>query len=222
MFAKSLDLPLTFEWFPQRMGFIRNTLRSRTSNSGDYKCDIVMGVPDNFELAATTNAYMRSSWAIVYVKGRALDDVDSPNALAELSEQRKAGLRLGSFDRSPVNKWILAQGLMDALRPYPMMNGDARAYPGQIIENDLVAGDIDAAFVWGPIAGYFASQITEHQLVVIPMDSEPGITLDYQISMAVRFGEPQWLETVNGLVAKHQPEIDRILREYGVPLRALE
>ena len=117
LFADALDLPLSFEWFPQRMGFIRNTLRSRSAATGDYKCDIVMGVPDNFELAMTTKAYMRSSWAIVYVQGRGLDDVDSPAALAGLNAERKSGLRLGCFDRSPTAKWLLKHDLIGAIRP---------------------------------------------------------------------------------------------------------
>ena len=222
LFADALDLPLIFEWFPQRMGFIRNTLRSRSTQTGDYKCDIVMGVPDNFELAMTTRPYMRSVWAIVYVKGRGLDDVDSPVALAKLSAERKSALRLGCFDRSPTVKWLLKHGLIDAIRPYPMMTGDARAYPGQVIERDLVAGDIDAAFVWGPIAGYFTDRIVDRELALMPMASEPGMQLDYRIAMAVRFGESQWLATINELIDRHQRDIDRILRQYGVPLLPMD
>ena len=40
--------------------------------------------------------------------------------------------------------------------------------------------------------------------------------------MAVRFGESRWLQTVNDLIAKHQADIERILRDYEVPLLPLQ
>ena len=60
LFADDLKLPIEYTWFPQRMGFIRNTLRSTETEGGGFKCDIVMSVPANFELAATTKPYYRS------------------------------------------------------------------------------------------------------------------------------------------------------------------
>ncbi|MGH8507824.1 MAG: hypothetical protein ACREVH_03795, partial [Gammaproteobacteria bacterium] len=45
LFAGDLKLPLDYTWFPQRIGFIRNTLRNNDAADGRYKCDIVMGVP---------------------------------------------------------------------------------------------------------------------------------------------------------------------------------
>ena len=44
MLAAELELPTSYTWFPQRMGFIRNTLRARGAD-GEYKCDVVMGLP---------------------------------------------------------------------------------------------------------------------------------------------------------------------------------
>ena len=58
-----------------------------------------------------------------------------------------------------------------------MMNADPQQYPGEIIEKDLAAGKIDVAIVWGPIAGYFAQRVKSPALIVVPMKSEPGVTL---------------------------------------------
>src|SRR5919106_2649452 len=49
LFASDLGIPLRYEWFPQRIGFIRNTLKNNNTLDGSYKCDLVMGVPENFE-----------------------------------------------------------------------------------------------------------------------------------------------------------------------------
>ncbi len=222
LFAQDLKLPLQFEWFPQRIGFIRNTLKNSNTPDESFKCDIVMGVPSNFELAATTKPYFRSSWAMVYVKGRGLDAVKSPHDLVNLPHEDKGKLRIGLFDQSPAALWVMKHGLMDHAIPYPMLAGDARAYPGEIIEKDLVSDKVNLTFVWGPIAGYFAKQIKDHEVVVIPMNSEPGFKFDYSIAMAVRFGEKEWKEQINRLIDKHQDEIHKILTDYGVPLAGKE
>src|SRR5690606_20796314 len=99
LFADKLGIPVRYTWFPQRIGFIRNTLRDNDTPDGEYKCDLVMGVIDNFELAATTRPYMRSSWAMVYVKGRGLDYIQSQDDLANLSQEQKEQLRIGIWDR---------------------------------------------------------------------------------------------------------------------------
>ena len=218
IFAKDLGLPLQYEWFPQRIGFIRNTLKNNDTPDESYKCDIVMGVVDNFELAATTKPYYRSTWVMVYIKGRGLDEVKAPRDLINLPPERKEKLRIGLFDKSPASQWVLKYGLMGQMIPYQIMSGDARAYPGQILEQDLVNDKINVTFIWGPIAGYFAKRIKDPELVIIPMNSEPGIKFDYQITMAVRRGEKAWKEQVNQLIDKHKDDIHGILTEYGVPL----
>jgi mxaJ protein len=218
LFAHDLGLPLQYEWFPQRLGFIRNTLKNNDTPDGGYKCDLVMGVPEKFELAATTKPYYRSTWAMVYVKGRGLDEIRLPQDLINLPPEKKSRLRIGVFDQSPAAHWLYQHGLMVYAIPYPIMSGDARAYPGQIIEKDLVDDKINLTFVWGPIAGYFAKQIKAHEIVVIPMRSEDTIKFDYGIAMAVRFGEKAWKEQITQLIDKHKEEIRAILANYGVPL----
>ena len=54
LLAKELGWKLEYTWFPQRMGFIRNTLRARDPNSDVYKCDLVIGWATGAEMAATT------------------------------------------------------------------------------------------------------------------------------------------------------------------------
>ncbi len=220
LFARDLRLPLRFEWFPQRIGFIRNTLYNRNTADGGYKCDIVMGVPEKFELTATSKAYMRTSWALVYVRGRHLDEVREAEELLALPAARLRSLKIGSFDRSPANAWMAKRGLLGNLRPYQSMTGDVRAYPGLVIANDLLGGAIDALFIFGPIAGYFAGRLTDSELVVLPMKNNSG-RFEYQLAMGVRHGENNWLVKINALIDKHQERINRILTGYGVPLLPL-
>jgi ABC-type amino acid transport substrate-binding protein len=99
-----------------------------------------------------------------------------------------------------------------------MLNADPGYYPGEIIEKDLAAGKLDAAVVWGPIAGFFARRVANPALAVVPLASEPGVKFDYAIAMGVRHGERDWKATIERLIAENQPALEAILREYGVPL----
>ncbi len=218
LFADSLGLPLQYYWFPQRFKFIRNTLKNNKTPDGSYQCDLVISVPEHFDMAATTQPYYHSTWAMVYVKGRGLDDVKSQEDLINLPPERKKNLRIGLYDVGPATEWAYRHGLLDYMVPYQHMTADVQDYPGRIIEQDLVQDKINVTFEWGPIAGYYAKKIKNPELVVIPMKSEPGIKFDFRFTMATRFGEKAWKQQVNDFITRHRDDIRAILAEYGVPL----
>lgn len=217
LLAAELGWKLEYTWFPQRMGFIRNTLRGREPDSDRFKCDLVPGVPVGFELAATTKPYYRSTYALAYVKGRGLDSVKSPEDLPRLEPSRLKALRLGVVGQTPPADWLLKQGLFDQVVPYQTQSGDPERYPGEIVEKDLVSGAIDVAFVWGPIAGYFAKNANGAEVVVVPFVPDPAIRFDFRIAMGVRFGEREWRERIERLLGANRERIQTILAAYGVP-----
>jgi quinoprotein dehydrogenase-associated probable ABC transporter substrate-binding protein len=217
VFGKALGLPVTYYSFPQRLAFIRNTLRFKLPGQ-DYPCDIVMGVPAGYDQVSVTKPYYRSTYALVFAPGKGMDQVKSGEDFLRLPPATLKALRIGIYDRSPASDWLAKHQLVDQGVPYAMMNADPAQYPGQIIERDLGAGKIDAAIVWGPIAGYFAQRVKNMALTVVPLKSEPGIRFDYQMAMGVRYGEREWKQQVEGLLQSQQAEIQAILREYGVPL----
>ena len=71
LFAGKLGLPVQSYSFPQRMGFIRNTLRYKLPGQ-DFRCDIVMSVPADYDQAWSTAPYYRSTYVLVYPGERAL------------------------------------------------------------------------------------------------------------------------------------------------------
>ena len=220
LLAKELGAELKYEWFPQRMGFIRNTLRSE--ENGVYKCDLVMSVPEHFELAATTKPYYASTYSMVYIKGRGLDSVTEPVMLETLNNERK-DIRFGLFDRGPAQIWVFKHNLMDNMVPYQFQIGDARLNPTEIILNDLYDGKFDVTIVWGPTAAYFATQNKDRgEMVIIPLDDDdpklPEMKFVYNMSMAVRFGDNEWKEQLNGLIDEHQEDINDIISNYGIPI----
>ena len=217
LFAKDLNLPVEYYSFPQRLAFVRNTLRYKLPGQ-DYPCDIIMGVPAGFDQVSATKPYYRSTYALVFAEGKGMDGVKTVEDFLKLDRAVLDKLRIGLYDRSPASEWLNKHKLVDQGVPYQIMNADPAQYPGEIIEKDLASGKIDAAIVWGPIAGYFAKQVKEPKLTVVPLRSEPGVKFDYPMAMGVRYGERDWKQTVESLIEKRKPEITQILRDYGVPL----
>ncbi len=217
LFAQKLGLPVKNYTFPQRMNFIRNTLRYRLPGE-DYACDIVMSVPSDYDQAWPTAPYYRSTYVLVYPKGKGLDAVKRGTDLFALPPERLKSLVIGVYDRSPAGLWLTKHGLEARAKPYPMMSPDPDQYPGAIVDQELAQGRIDAAIVWGPIAGYYARRVRNMDLVIVPLQSEPGVKFDYAIAMGVRQGDRDWRATVDKLIADNQAAVTAILREYAVPL----
>ena len=180
-----------------------------------------MNVPSSFELAATTEPYYTTSYALVYAKGRNLDSVTDPISFIEAVKTSKEKVKIGLSDVGAAQLWVFYNGLMSYITPYQGQPGNPKANPAKILIDDIVSGKIDATVVMGQSAGYWARQYKDKaELVVLPLkdDPEKKIRLTYSFSMAVRFGEKAWKETINKLVKENQAEIEKILMEYNVPL----
>jgi len=128
------------------------------------------------------------------------------------------GLKIGVYERTPAVDWLAKHQLLDQAVPYRLLNADPSHYPGKIIGDDLVKGNIDAAVVWGPIGGYFARRITAPELVVLPLKSEPGVRMDFGVSMGVRQGEKAWRALIQQALDQNRDDILQVLREYGIPM----
>jgi mxaJ protein len=219
LFAQDLGWKLETTWYPQRMGFIRNTLKGKQAGSEKFKCDLVTGVSPDFDLGLPTKVYYTSTYTMVYVKGRGLDDVKTPDDLMKLDPEKRKKLRLGVTARTPVVNWILKNNLVEQMVAIQLQSGDPEKYPGELIEKELSAGNIDAALVWGPIGGYFGKK-SSVPMAVLPFkpDASAESPLQFSIAMGVRYGEKPWRDRVNQFLEKNQAKITAIMTEYGVPL----
>ncbi len=217
LWAKELGLPIEYTWFPQRRGFVRNTLKA-LNESGAYKCDVVIGVATGSDSLLTTKPYYRSTYALVYAKGRNLDDVASGKDFINLNPEIRHRLRIGAFTPTPGVKWLARHGMNEQLVPFLAMSGDPETYPGEIVEKELAEGRLDAAIVWGPIAGFFAKRAKPVKLAVIPLQSEPGIQFDFAISAGVRYGDSERKQVLEELMRKTAAPMLTIFAAYDVPL----
>ena len=215
--ARDLDLPLEVFHYPQRINVVRNTIRYKLPNESEYRCDLLIGVPSDFTAVATTQPYFRSTYVLVYAKGRKLEAASAEQFLA-LDKSVLSALKIGVYERTPAVDWMKKHDLLSQAVPFRLLNADPNHYPGKIIDDSLVGGKIDAAIVWGPIGGYFAKRITSAELVVVPLKSEPGVRMDFGVAMGVRQGEKAWLALVQQALDQSRDDISQLLRQYGIPL----
>jgi quinoprotein dehydrogenase-associated probable ABC transporter substrate-binding protein len=203
--AKKLDKELAYAWFPQSVGFIRNTLAA-------HRCDVIMSFPQGGELAQSTNPYYRTAYALVFKRGNGLDAVE------RLSDERLKGRRLGVVAGTPPATYLAMDGLMGNAKGYPLVVDTRIDSVGEAMLKDLAAGEIDAGVLWGPMAGYYAKALGA-DVAVVPLTKDTGgPRLAYRIAMGVRPADQEWKRQLDRLIRENQSEINGILLSYGVPL----
>jgi quinoprotein dehydrogenase-associated probable ABC transporter substrate-binding protein len=205
LFAAKLDKSLAYTWFPQSVGFIRNTLNA-------HKCDIVMGFPQGGELAQSTNPYYRTAYAIVFKPGSGLDGIET------LTDPRLKAKRIGVVAGTPPATYLAMQGLLATVKGYPLVIDTRIDSSAEAMTKDLAAGEIEAGVLWGPMAGFHAKKLGQDVKVVPLIKETGGPRLVYRMTMGVRAADQDWKRQLNRMISEHRAEIDRIILGYGVPL----
>ena len=198
-----LDLPVSYVWFPQVIGFVRNTLRAR-------ECDLVMGAVSGDSIMDTTTPYYHTGYMLVTRS----DDRLTANTVNDPS---LAEMRFGIVAATPPTDLLLRHNLLAHTRAYSLAVDTRASNPARAMLQDVVDGVIDVALVWGPVAGYAITH--DHlKLTAVFLLPEPDMPrLDYRIAMGVRAGEPEWRRSINQAISRHRPEIAAVLAAYGVP-----
>ena len=205
LFAAKLEKKLSYAFLPQATGFVRMTL-------GSHRCDVIMGFPQGDDLAQGTNPYYRTAYALITKRDSGLADV------ATLADERLKGKHIGIVAGTPPATNMAANGLMANAKPYPLVIDTRIDSSAQAMIKDLMSGQIDAGILWGPMAGYYAKQANP-PLTVTPLIKETtGPRLVYRIGMGVRIADQNWKRQLNRLIQENQPEINKILLSYAVPL----
>jgi len=212
LLAKDFNAPLSYVWWGQRRGFIRNTMNASLK---EQRCDVVMSVPTGYDLVQPTKPYYRSTYVFVYPKGKGLDiqSLDDP-ALKKM----KIGVHLLGDDYTnppPVHE-LSKRGIVDNVVGFDTFYS-AKNPPSSII--DAVAnGKVDVAIVWGPAAGYFAAR-ERVPLEVVPVPSgKTDLPFAFDMALGVRKGDEALKTQLEQVLDRKQVEIRKILKDFGVPL----
>ena len=220
LFANKLGQEVEYYWFPQRIGFVRNTLKATVGDTEQFKCDVIIGIPAGFDFTATTDAYYHSTYVSLIAKGRGWDNITIPEQLRSLPLAKQDSLKIAMFDRGPGTAWLQQNGLLEQGVPYQTMTGDNENNTAMMIEKELQAGNIDMVILWGPMAGYIVAKNPDDYLI-LPMKSSLNMKFDYSMAMGVRYADKQRKAQLNELIHSNQAEIDSILKSYHVPLLAI-
>jgi quinoprotein dehydrogenase-associated probable ABC transporter substrate-binding protein len=205
LLAQRLGKGLAYVYYPNTTGFVRNTLNAR-------RCDVIMGIPQGDDIVQVTNPYYRTSYAIVTRPGTDL------SAVGDLADPRLKGTRIGIIAGTPPATNLAVNGLLANVKSYPLVVDTRFDSPAATMIEDLENNRIDAAILWGPMAGYLAKH-AKIPLKVTALVKEPsGPRMVYRIAMGVRPSDQNWKRQLNKFIAENMAEISQILDSYGVPL----
>lgn len=213
LLAQELHAILVYTWWPQRRGFIRDTLyRGR--------CDVIMGVPSNSELVSTTSPYYKSTYVFVTRRSERA-------RIVSIDDDRLRDLRIGlhgvsgGLGQLPPAEALARRGIADNVRSYPLDGNDSRPNSMRAPIDAVARGEIDVAIVWGPIAGYFARKAdVPLDLSVVPELKSQALRLPMSASIAigVRRGDLLLRDNLDQILARERARIEELLVGYGVPL----
>ncbi|MDQ4088604.1 MAG: substrate-binding domain-containing protein [Pseudomonadota bacterium] len=209
--ARELGATVDYVWWAQRRGNVRETL-----NAG--LCDLIPGVGAGLEMLATTRPYYNSTYVAVTRADRNLD-------LASFDDPRLRDLRIGvqmigdDFSNTPPAHALARRGIVSNVRGYMVYGDYARPAPQANIVAAVASGELDVAYVWGPIAGYFARrQGVPLRLAPVPAeDRASGFPMAFAVAMGVRRADRELKGQVEEALDRRRGDVRRILAAYGVP-----
>ena len=209
LIAKEWNAKLEYAWWPVRRGFFSRALNGRY-------CDVALTAPSGLDMAGTTKPYFRSAYVIVYRKdsGLNLSSLDDP-----AWKKLKIGVNLLNSDaeNTPPAMALSRHGVVGNLIGFSTFYSELDR-PDDIIKA-VVDKKVDVAIVWGPLAGYFAAKAAVPlEVKPIEHDSLSGIPFAFNMSMGVRRRDKDLRDSLQTLLDRKGPEIQAILRQYGVPL----
>jgi quinoprotein dehydrogenase-associated probable ABC transporter substrate-binding protein len=210
--GRSLNEPVEYTWWAQRRGFVRNTL-------GAHACDVVIGITTADQQVLATTPYYSSTYVFVSRRDRGYQ-------IRSLDDPRLRTLTIGihvigdDYNALPSGVALARRGMIRNVRGYSIYGNYAEDSPPSALIRAVEHGDVDVAIAWGPLAGYYAqrSNVPLDVTPVSPRMAIPGIPFVYPISMGVRHGDTLRKAELEHILAEHHADIQRILRDYGVPL----
>ena len=208
--AKEWNAKIEYAWWPVRRGFFARALNGRY-------CDVAIQAPSAFDMAGVTKPYFRSGYVLVTRKDSGLD-------IKSLADPRLKKLKIGvnllnsDAENTPPAMALSRHGVVGNLVGYSTFYTDTER-PEDIV-TDVAKKKIDIAIVWGPLAGYFAKQ-SSVPLMILPLperDSLSEFPFRFNIGMGVRRRDRALRDSLQTVLDRKAPEIQAILKEYGVPM----
>ena len=212
LIAEGMHRKLRYVWWAQRRGYIRNTI-------GEGKCDLWPGVAAGVEMLVTTRPYYRSSYMFVTRQDRPLGGLTLDDARLR---KLRIGVQMVGDDgmNTPPAHALARRGIIGNVRGYLLYGDYRRPNPPASVVQAVAEDEIDAALVWGPLAGWAAKRMAVPMRLesVTPWLDDAQWPMVYDISVGVSKDRPHLRAAIEQQIEAKSEAIALILREYNVPI----
>ena len=191
--AKQLNQPIEYTWWDTH--FQRRALRNTILQGG---CDAVFALPADADYKVRglqrSQPFMNVSYAVVAAPGytfKSLDDLKNQRLGVQFSSTPH--ILLSQLEGFRSTTYRSAEELLAA----------------------LAKGEVDAAFMWGPVAGYENKKRWAGRWRVTPV---AGHDLNGAVAVAVRRGKDELAAGIDKALTELKPQIAALAAKYGFPL----
>jgi quinoprotein dehydrogenase-associated probable ABC transporter substrate-binding protein len=206
--AAQLGAHVSYAWRPT---FERGLTRQQMTDLN--LCDVMIGVPTDYEALLTTTPIYRSTYVFAYLKGKGID-------IKSLKDPILQKARIGVYETSGLRNALATHGVKSNI----IVMGTAHDadlvpehQPWHQVEQ-VVNGQLDIAAVWGPFAGW-VKETTHAPLVLTPTNlMDDDVPMEFSVAIGVRKYDAVMKYALEDAMEAKKQEIAGILASYGVPL----
>ncbi len=206
--ATEIGAEVKYFWRP----YLMRGITRQTFDTND--CDLLLDMPaTGFEGIITTNPVYKTTYVLAYRSDRGIeiDSLDDPDLKT---------LKIGVFQTSGLRTALTRRGIISNVSLHVLShNADLKPenQPYQQVQK-VVDGQLDVAGVWGPFAGWLKT-MKGAPLTIVPTNMwEEDIPQEFELAIGLRRVDWVLKYKLDLALEARRVEIDKILRDYGVPL----
>ena len=191
LLGAKLGAPVEYTWY--YTNYQRRALRN---TFGANACDVVMALPTDYRARGLekTRPYLRVGYVVVSAPGLAFKTLDD-------LRMRRIGVQFGTTPHIVLNT-------IDGFTSTTFRTHEE-------VFSALTKGEIDAAFLWGPVAGYENSKRHANRWQVTSVSGHDFVG---EVAAAVRRDKVDLVAAVDKALADLKPQIEQLAVKYGFPL----
>lgn len=207
LLTKEMGTYVTYFWRP----YLERGITRQTFETGD--CDVLLDLPIGFERVLTSEPIYKTTYVLAYRNDKGLD-------LSGLDDPKLKDLTIGTFQTSGGRQALARRGIRTNVKLHVLSHNsdlDPENQPWKQVEQ-MVEGKLDVVVVWGPFAGW-VQKVKGAPISIKPINlEEHEIPLEFEVGIGLR--KIDWVLKYKFDLAleARKTEIEKILRDYGVPL----
>ncbi|MGE0024548.1 MAG: quinoprotein dehydrogenase-associated putative ABC transporter substrate-binding protein [Hyphomicrobium sp.] len=205
--ARSMGTSVISFWRP----YLERGITRQTFETND--CDVLVDMPSVYAGVLTTTPVYRTTYVLAWREDRGLD-------ITGIDDAKLRELKVGVYQTSAIREVLKRRGVSTNVVVHTVShNGDLlpEQQPAHQVQ-EVLDGKLDVAAVWGPFAGWFRT-MKHKPLAVLPVNlMEDEVPLEFDLSLGVRSTNVELKFALDYALEENRSEIEKILRDYGVPL----